>query len=80
MKYGFYDTQSFADFMVAYTQMQREERDSGDLHPTASMKPWRQFTVAILRKHALKGRAILKEARRLNKPLSDGYKKLFEDA
>ena len=59
VKYGFYDTQSFTDFMIAYTQMQREEKDSGDVHPTASEKQ-------KLREQALKARADLKEGRRLS--------------
>ena len=73
VKYGFFDIQSFADFMYAYTQMQGEARNSGDLHPTASEKE-------SLRTHALMARANLREGRRLSKkskPLSDEQQELL---
>ena len=71
VKYGF-NTKSFADVMYAFTQMQGEARNSGDLHPTASEKE-------SLRTHALMARANLREGRRLSKtskPLSDEQQKL----
>ena len=63
---------SFADLMYAFTQMQREARNSGDVHPTVSNKE-------SLRAHALLAHANLREGRRLSKtskPLSDEQHRL----
>ena len=60
VKYGFFDTKSFAHFMKAFTQMQVEARNSGDIPPIASERE-------KLRTHARTARVNLREGRRLSK-------------
>ena len=60
VKYGFFDTQSFAHFMRAFTEMQVEARNSGDIRPTASERE-------EARANARMARANLREGRRLSK-------------
>ena len=60
VKYGFFDTKSFAQFMGAFTQMQVEAKNSGDILPTASERE-------EARANARRARANLREGRRLSK-------------